>query len=265
MRQQQQQQQQLRFIFALCLLAAVSLSGCGEHSGSAKQQPGANQTATPNGTTAATTTTTTNAPGQPIANAGGANAPAGVASNNTTSATGATGANALDVCALLTADDIKGVQGEAFKESKPSRRESTSFDVNSCFYTTPTFTKSVSLEVTRRGTSPQSVREFWERRVEESGEEGEREREAERARERKGETKQEREREREAEHEREAKAPRRLKGIGDEAYWVNTNANSTMYVFKKDTLLRLSIGGADKEEERMKKIKALAEKALARL
>lgn len=56
-----------------------------------------------------------------------------------------------------------------------------------------------------------------------------------------------------------------MKGIGDEAYRVSTNANSTLYAFKKDTLLRISIGGTDKEDARMKKIKTLAQKALARL
>ncbi|HEV2881809.1 MAG TPA: hypothetical protein VGX24_11080 [Pyrinomonadaceae bacterium] len=235
----------LHFIFALCLVvaaAAVASSGCNQSSGSAgqqqQQQSDAKQTAS-----------------QP-------NAAAPVSANN---AAAAPNASAFNACSLLTSDDIKAVQGEAVKESKPSRRDGTTFDVASCFYTTPTFTKSVSLEVTRQGTSRQSVHEFWEERVEKSGEEAEREREAERARERKGETKSEREREREEEREREAKTPRRLKGIGDEAYWVNTNANSTMYVFKKDTLIRISIGGADKEEERMKKIKSLAERALARL
>ncbi|HEX8456176.1 MAG TPA: hypothetical protein VF656_02545 [Pyrinomonadaceae bacterium] len=232
-----------RFIFALCLAVAAS-SGCNENSGGAQQQSGAKPTAAANNANNA------------------AVAPSSAATN--ASAPGATSAPALDACALLTSDDIKAVQGEAVKESKPSRRTSE-FDVAACFYTTPTFIKSVSLEVTRRGGSSRSVHDFWEEQVEKSGEEMEREREAERARERRGETKQEREREREEEREREAKQPRRLKGIGDEAYWVNTNANSTMYVFKKDALLRISIGGTDNEETRMKKIKTLAERALARL
>ena len=169
---------QLRFIFALSLFVAAcgALTACNENTGSAGQQPGAKQTASPpaNGTSA------TNAPN--AAN-NGTNAPTAPA---TAANPAAAGANAFDVCALLTSDDIKAVQGEAVKESKPSRRDGTAFDVASCFYTTQTFTKSVSLEVTRRGTSPQSVHEFWEERVEKSGEEGEREREAERAHERKG-------------------------------------------------------------------------------
>jgi hypothetical protein len=247
--------QHLRLIFALCLFVAVS-SGCNGNSGSAGQQSNAPPAASPQSNGAAA-----GVPNQAAAT-GGANAaaPAPPAANPA-----AANANAPDVCSLLTSDEIKAVQGEAVKESKPSRREGTEFDVASCFYTTPTFTRSVSLEVTRRGASRRSVHEFWEQRVEKTAEEAGREREAERARERKGETKQEREREREEEREREAKSPRRLKGIGDEAYWINTNANSTMYVFKKDTLIRISIGGADSEDARMKKIKTLAERALARL
>lgn len=237
------------FTLSLCLLVVTSL-GCSSDSGNTQQpQPAAPvQTA-----------------GQPAPNATGANAATATGTASPAPATAATPASGTDVCALLTSDEIKAVQGEDFLEAKPNHRPDSSFNVNQCFYMTPSFTKSVSLEVTERGASPQSVHEFWEERVKKSGEEIEREREAERERVRKGETAKEREREREEEREREAKKPRRLKGIGDEAYWINTNANSTMYVFKKDKLLRVSIGGTDPEDARLKKIKTLAQKAVARL
>ena len=227
---------------SLCLLIAAS-SGCSSDSGSAQPPQPAPNTA---GGNAATTTAT------------GATPPA-------TAMTAASPSNAKDYCGLLTSDEIKAVQGEAVLEAKTNHRPDSPFTVNQCFYMMLNITKSVSLEVTERGASPKSVHEFWEERMEKSGEEVKREREAERERGRKAETKQEREREREEEREREAKTPRRLKGIGDEAYWINTNANSTLYAFKKDKLLRISIGGADTEDARMKKLKTLAQKALARL
>jgi hypothetical protein len=244
------------------LLVAASL-GCNSNSGNA-QPPAAGQP-TPNttGTTVASQSASPQADAS--SNVAGAPAPAGATGATSTPTAGATPANGFDACTLLTSDEVKSVQGEAVLEAKPNRRTGSPFAVTQCFYMTPSFTKSVSLEVTERGTSAQSVHEFWEERVEKSGEEGEREREAERERARKGETAKEREREREEEREREAKKPHRLKGIGDEAYWINTNANSTMYVFKKDKLLRISIGGTDPEAERMKKIKTLALKALPRL
>jgi hypothetical protein len=237
----------LQRYFALSLgLFAASL-GCSSNSGSAQPQQHSAPVQTATTTTGGSATTTT---------AAGAN------SNATTPASPA---KVADACALLTSDDIEAVQGEAVQTSKPSQRTDSAFAVAQCFYTTQTFTKSVSVEVMERGTSSQSVHEFWEERMEKSSEESEREREYERGRARKGETEKERERQRQAEREREAEKPRRLKGIGDEAYWITTDANSTMYVFKKDTLLRISIGGTDGEAARLKKIKTLAEKALSRL
>ncbi|HEY1402706.1 MAG TPA: hypothetical protein VGB05_01125 [Pyrinomonadaceae bacterium] len=213
----------LRFIFAICLVVAAS-PGCNENSGSAGQQSNAKQTASP----------------QP----NGANTAAAPAAN-----TAAPQANAFDACALLTSDDIKAVQGEAVKESKPARRGGTDFAVASCFYTTPTFIKSVSLEVTQKGASSQSVREFWKANFAAALD--------------KREQKNERRKKQGKPQAGEPAQP--VAGIGDEAYWISTNANSTLYAFKNDTLIRISIGGTDKEEERMKKIKTLAERALARL
>jgi hypothetical protein len=230
---------------SFCLLVALS-PGCSSNSGNAPAT-GA---------------------GQPTPVAAGAPGPAATATGGAASTAptgGATPAVGFDACALLTSDEVKAVQGEEVLEAKPNRRTDSPFAVTQCFYMTPSFTKSVSLEVTERGSSAKSVRELWEERVEKSAGESEREREAERDRVRKGETAKEREREREAEHEREAKKPRRLKGIGDEAYWVSTGANSTLYAFKKEKLLRISIGGTDPEPERMQKIKTLAQKAIARL
>jgi hypothetical protein len=260
----------LQRYFALSFCLLIASLGCSSNSGNSPQ-PAAGQPL-PNTTTGATAATqpvaSPQTPGDPAVAV--VNAPGQTAATTTAGATSpatpvASPANAIDACALLTSDDIKSVQGEAVQEAKPNRRTDSPFAVTQCFYMMPSFTKSVSLEVTQRGASAKSVHEFWEERVEKSGEESEREREYERSRARKGETEKERERERAEEREREAKTPRRLKGIGDEAYWINTNANSTMYIFKKDTLLRISIGGADGEAARMKKIKALALKALARL
>ncbi len=234
---------QLRFIFALSLFVAAScglLTACNENTGSAGQQPGAKQTASPPSNAASAA----NAP----AAANSTNAPAASAPATNPAAAGAN-ASAFDVCALLTSDDIKGVQGEAVRESKPGRRSGTDFAVSSCFYTTPTFTKSVSLEVTQKGTSSQSVREFWKANFAAALDKRE----------------QKNERRKKQGKPQAGEPARPVSGIGDEAYWISTNANSTLYAFKNDTLVRISIGGTDKEEERMKKIKTLAERALARL
>jgi ABC-type glycerol-3-phosphate transport system substrate-binding protein len=238
----------LQRYFALSLVLLTASLGCSSNSGQTQQQPAAPaQTAAgqpaPNAPNAPVPPqpATTAAGGSAATTTGGATSPA--------MTTTASPANAFDACSLLTSDDIKSVQGEAVLEAKPNRRTDSPFAVTQCFYMTPSFTKSVSLEVTQRGASTQSVHDFWKTNFER------------------------------AEDKREKKNERRklkgkplagepavpVKGIGDEAYWISTNANSTLYAFKKDALVRISIGGTDAEEARMKKIKTLVEKALARL
>lgn len=154
-----------------------------------------------------------------------------------------------DPCALLTSDDIKGVQGEAVREMKPSRRDDPDFRISQCFYATPTFTKSVSLELTQQGAGERSVRAFWKENFARA------------------------EDKREAKNERRKKSgkpqagppARAVKGLGDEAYWVGTNANGTLYAFKKDSLVRISLGGAEEDAARLRKATTLARKALSRL
>ncbi|HYP02181.1 MAG TPA: hypothetical protein VER76_18460 [Pyrinomonadaceae bacterium] len=238
---------QRHLALSLCLLVAAS-SGCSSPSGSA-QQTAAGQP-TPTNTTGAPQTASPQANASPAAGVPGQTAAATTTgANSTATPPSSSPAKVADACTLLSSDDIKAVQGEAVSAMKPSRRTDSPFAITQCFYTTPTFTKSVSLEVTERGTSTQSVREFWKSNFER------------------------------AEDKREAKNERRklkgkplagepakpVSGIGDEAYWISTNANSTLYAFKKETLIRISIGGADSEEARKQKIKTLAERALARL
>lgn len=248
----------LQSYFALSLCLLVASLGCSSHSGNA-QPPASGQTAAgqtpPTTTTGATATAQQTAspqmpgvaalPGQPPTASGNA-----TTTNAAPPATnGASPATATDACALLTSDEIKSVQGEAVQEARPNRRSDSSFAISQCFYMTPSFTKSVSIEVTRPGTSNQSVREFWKSNFERAEEK----REKKNAR-------------REKQGRPLAGEPAQpLKGIGDEAYWINTNANSTLYAFKKEAMLRISIGGVDKEDARLKKIKTLAQKALARL
>lgn len=234
----------LQRYFALSLVLLVASLGCSSNSGQAQQQ----QPAAPAQTAAGQTAPNTSAAPQAATTTTGGSATT-TASATSPATTTASPANAFDACSLLTSDDIKSVQGEAVLEAKPNRRTDSPFAVTQCFYMTPSFTKSVSLEVTQRGASTQSVHDFWKTNFER------------------------------AEDKREKKNERRklkgkplagepavpVKGIGDEAYWISTNANSTLYAFKKDTLIRISIGGADAEEARMKKIKTLAQKALSRL
>ena len=58
--------------------------------------------------------------------------------------------------------------------------------------------------------------------------------------------------------------PRRVEGLGDEAYWAMNSAGSALYVLKGEAFIRISVGGADTQEVKLQKSKTLAEKALHR-
>jgi hypothetical protein len=184
-----------------------------------------------------------------------------------------------DACTLLTSDDIKEVQGEAFKDAKLSQRTDSSFAVAQCFYSMPTFTKSISLELTQAvAGSKTSPRDFWKENFARAAAEGERDKDRDRDRGRdkdkdkdkdKNKDKdkdkdKDKERGRGGEEEEEGAPPTHVAGVGDDAYWVNSRVSGALYVLKGNSFIRLSLGGADTDEARQKKAKALAQKALAR-
>ena len=143
------------------------------------------------------------------------------------------------------------------KETKSSTRLDGAFRLSQCFYMGTDFTRSVSLAVTqsdRRATSQRTPREFWKETFgRSSGEE-------EKAEQNRSEKNQERREEME-----QSIPPARVSGIGEEAYWTGNRFGGALYVLKKDVFIRISVGGPDKEETKIEKSKALAQKALERL
>jgi hypothetical protein len=67
------------------------------------------------------------------------------------------------------------------------------------------------------------------------------------------------------EEEEEKNPPKKVDGVGDEAYWSGNRFGGALYVLKRNVILRVSVGGPDDEETKIAKSKALAEKALSRL
>lgn len=182
-------------------------------------------------------------------------------------------------CALLTGEELKEVQGEATAEAQGSEHAAGALSMSQCFFRLPTFARSVSLEVVRAapGADASALKEYWRRRFHP---------EAVEARERARELKEEREREREKELERERAAgqvregghgeeeekegeddvrPQRVNGLGDEAYLTGGGRTSTLSVKKGDAVLRLSVSGPEERPAKLKKLNALAAKALKRL
>lgn len=173
--------------------------------------------------------------------------------NQAAAATATTAKPKVDACALLISKEIESVQGEAVKETKLSWQSTGGFNVSQCFFTLPTFTNSVSLLVAQKaeGAGARDPKEFWRNTFHEN-KPGERDKERERDK-------------KKGEEEEESTPPQKVIGIGDEAYWTGSRVGGALYVLKGNSYVRISIGGAADAAVRIKKSKALAEKALARL
>jgi hypothetical protein len=161
----------------------------------------------------------------------------------------------IEVCALITTQEIEATQGSPIKETKSSTRSDAAFRVSQCFYTASEFSKSVSLAVMQRDPgrpASRSPKDFWKERFGRySGD-------------RKESDKVKKETERKEEREKSV-PPKKIDGIGDEAFWAGNRFGGILYVLKGDAFISVSLGGTDDEESKIKKSKALAEKALQRL
>ena len=169
-----------------------------------------------------------------------------------------------DPCKLLTSGDLQAVQGESLKDTKGTNRVEGAFFVSQCYFTLPTLSKSVVLTVTAAGEgegarSPKLYwREIFHRRAEASSGE-------ERGREKSGAKVGESKKPGEVEIESEGIPPQKVPGLGDEAFWEPSRLGGALYVLKGDVFIRISIGGPDTPETKMKKSENLAQKVLARL
>ena len=143
-------------------------------------------------------------------------------------------------CTLLTAEETQAVQGEPFKSTKPNQKITGDLMVSQCYFELPTTVNSIVLTVTRKGEGgrdpSQSWRDIFHR--EESGRKKE---------------------------EKEEKEPLKIEGIGDEAFWTGTRVGGALYVLKGNSYIRISVGGAGDQTQKIEKSKALAESVLKRL
>jgi hypothetical protein len=176
------------------------------------------------------------------------------------------------VCRMLAAEDVREVQGEAPQETQGADRVAGGLAISQCFFRLPTFSKSINVELVRPapGSSVAMVNEFWrerfhpsalEERARESEENEERERESKRSkRDARGEKKERGEKEREGESK-----PLRVAGVGEEAFWSGNQITAALSVLYKDSIVRVSVGGPDPQDEKIKKATALARKLVGRL
>ena len=168
----------------------------------------------------------------------------------------------VEPCEMLSSADIQTVQGEAFTSSKPDKRTNGPFLVANCFYTLPTYSKSVSVELMRPASSGDGAasRDFWDRRFHNTNAEADEE-QAERAEASKNSPAKTREAEQEKQHAR----PQPVSGLGDEAFWAGSQINGSLYIRHGSNIIRISIGGPDDQSVKIEKAKALVERVLSRL
>lgn len=186
-------------------------------------------------------------------------------------------------CALISDEEVREVQGEAPADAQGSEHLAGGLSMSQCFYRLPTFANSVNLEVVRAAPNAGAgaLKEYWRKRFHpEAVEERERRRELKEENERERERLLERERAagqvREGGHgeneeeeggaeDEEEERPRRVPGLGEEAYMTWNRRAVMLYVLKGDAVVRVSLSGPEDRPARLKKAEALAAKALKRL
>ena len=159
-----------------------------------------------------------------------------------------------DACSLISKEEVESVQEAPMNETKSNERSDGVFRVSQCFYTATEFSKSVNLALIQKDPdhrASRSPKEFWKKKFGRySGDEKER-------------AKVEKETEHKEEKE-ESVPPKKIDGIGDEAFWASNRFGGILYVLKGDAFISVSLGGTDAGATKLEKSKALAQKALRR-
>lgn len=147
-------------------------------------------------------------------------------------------------CTLLTKEETEAVQGEPFKSTKSSQKSGAGLTVSQCYFELPTTVNSIVLTVTQKaeGGNARDPKQSWQeifhrdKTAEKKGEGEEKERE-----------------------------PQKIEGVGDEAFWTGTRVGGALYVLKDNIYIRISVGGAGDQAQKIEKSKALAQSVLKRL
>ncbi len=130
-------------------------------------------------------------------NTGSTNTPANSTTNPTANPStapattnAATFKSKIDPCSLLTSDEIKAVQGEAYANAMRSDRQDGDFIVAQCYYALPTSVNSVVVNMTtgKETAGAPNPKTFWEGTFgKEAGEENDKDKAKEKAKPKKAE------------------------------------------------------------------------------
>jgi Protein of unknown function (DUF1573) len=165
----------------------------------------------------------------------------------------------LNPCSFLTSKEIESIQGEPLKTPSGSSKIENGMIQSQCYFGLPNSANSISLVVTQRaeGADGRSPKQFWEQAFHREQKE-----EKERDEEKRAEKKQDAGKQGEEE---EAPPPKKITGVGEEAFWTGNRFGGALYVLRGDTFIRVSVGGAGDESSKIEKSKKLARMVLKRL
>jgi hypothetical protein len=166
----------------------------------------------------------------------------------------------IPACTLITTDEVGAIQGATITDAKNSAGVSGGMLMSQCYYSSTEPNMSVSLAVIEHNpqdTSAPDAKSYWAESFRRSTGDASDEEKSEEQKEKRGGA--------EREEKEKRVPPKKLNGIGEEAYWSGNRFGGALYVLAKDAIVRISVGGPDNEQTKIDKSKALAQKALSRL
>jgi hypothetical protein len=163
----------------------------------------------------------------------------------------------IDACGLLTSKEVESVQGEPIKETKPSGKMMPDFAISQCYFALTTASNSISLGVTQKGngSTAKDPKQFWKEvfhRDDAKDKDKDKDEDKDKGKER-------------GEEREKSVPPKKIDGLGDEAFWTGNRVGGALYVLKGNEFIRVSVGGAGDEASKIDKSKKLAQMVLKRL
>jgi hypothetical protein len=141
-------------------------------------------------------------------------------------------------CSLLSKEEIESVQKTAVRETKSSERLDGTFRISQCLYTAAEFSRSVNIAIVQADPTQQSKRspkDFWKEKFDPYQNEEPKTNRGD---------------------EQQGAAPKKITGLGDEAYWVSNRFGGTLYVLNGNAFISIGLGGMDDEETKLEKSKS---------
>lgn len=166
----------------------------------------------------------------------------------------AAGGSSQDACSLITQSDIASVQGVQAQRPQPSSQKYGDLIISQCYYTAVSADGRDNLSVHLQVIQPDSqsarrdpLKQFWKDQLDRDAKAQLRV-----------------ENHQEAELEKRIRAPVRVAGLGEEAFWLAGRRGGALYVLDRNRVLRVAVGDRDAQAQ-IEKSKTLASKALRRL